>query len=137
MIRVNKVNKVYTMPPSIVLSFQDIGSLLSLISSLNGLSERQQLLSFLVYKRKHNDKILEEALSHIVYYCIDHPMRRGIDYALQALIICKKESSLPKRLVRFLNLLEEYVEFAKNNNIDNSIYNIIEDGIIFRKPVGR
>ena len=112
-------------------SLKELAHAIKVISISMGLPERLELLYFLLDREIYREQVVEEALCHCVHFFIDHAkspvLRAGLEKVCRAL----KNSRIPTKTIKFIDLLEAYVEWAKTNPITNDIYRISEEGVEF------
>ena len=115
-------------------SYKELAYAIKAISISLGLPERLELLHTLLYNEVYRPQIVEEALCHCVHFFIDHEKSNLLRIGLECCRIIEKQRIVSKTC-KLRDILEAYVEWAKTNSIDNSIYRISEEGVDFYKPI--
>ena len=114
-------------------SYKELAYAIKVISISLGLPERLELLYFLLDGGIYRPQIVEEALCHCVHFFIDHEKSSILRIGLECCRVIEKQRIVSKTC-KLRDILEAYVEWAKSNPIDNSIYRISEEGVDFFRP---
>ena len=118
------------------LSYQELSWLVHIINLSIGFTERLDLLRHLVLKCNSNSKILIQALELITTYCVDSPIVKHIEALLLVAEVFDKRP-FTKRCKKFLELLDEYVEYAYKNGDCPDVLRLTDSGIHFVKIGGK
>lgn len=111
-------------------TYQEISWLVHMINLSLGFEERRDCLRHLILKANHNEKVLKEALTLIADNLIDSPIVKKVEALLLVAGVFEKKRFVKKSL-KLLKLLDEYVDYAKNNTLSENIINIDKNGIGF------
>lgn len=114
-------------------SYKELAYAIKVISISMGLPERLELLYFLLDRGVYREQIVEEALCHCVHFFIDHEKSNVLRIGLECCRVLEKQRIVSKTC-KLRDILEAYVEYAKTNHIDDSIYKISEEGVDFYRP---
>ena len=116
-------------------SLKELAHAIKVISISMGLPERLELLHFLLDREIYREQVVEEALCHCVHFFIDHEKSPKLKEGLVRVCRVLKNSRIPSKTLKIIDVLEKYVGWARTNPITNNIYRINEGGVEFYEPI--